>query len=86
MSKVNIVRAWKDAEYRASLEAAEQAKVPAHPAGLIDLTGTEMSDVVGGDGGNGTGTHHGTGGNCTPNYTAVCSLRCNLTLTGGVYA
>ena len=38
MSKYDVVRAWKDPKYRAGLSAAEQAAVPAHPAGSIDLS------------------------------------------------
>ncbi|MEW5804556.1 MAG: mersacidin/lichenicidin family type 2 lantibiotic [bacterium] len=47
MSKVDIIRAWKDEEYRLSLSDAEQAMLPANPAGIIELTGTEL-DIVGG--------------------------------------
>lgn len=39
MSKANVIRAWKDTEYRNSLTAAELNNLPANPAGyvLIDL-------------------------------------------------
>ena len=30
MSPINIIRAWKDAEYRQSLSAADLALLPAH--------------------------------------------------------
>jgi mersacidin/lichenicidin family type 2 lantibiotic len=39
MSTNEIIRAWKDAEYRASLSEAARAALPAHPAGSIDLPG-----------------------------------------------
>lgn len=48
MSKVDIIRAWKDAVYRKSLSSEEQAQVPAHPAGEILLTEEEMASVNGG--------------------------------------
>ena len=48
MTKKDIIRAWKDAEYRASLSEAERAMLPEHPAGLIELTDTEMAMVAGG--------------------------------------
>jgi mersacidin/lichenicidin family type 2 lantibiotic len=48
MSAVDIVRAWKDAEYRQSLSEAERAQLPDHPAGLIELTDAELEDVAGG--------------------------------------
>ncbi len=47
MTKVNIIRAWKDATYFASLTDAEKAAVPANPAGNIAL-GADMQAVVGG--------------------------------------
>ena len=44
----NIIRAWKDPAYRATLSAAEQAQLNS-PAGMIELTGTDL-DLVGGGG------------------------------------
>lgn len=46
MKNVNIVRAWKDQAYFASLTAEEKAMVPANPAGSIELSG--MDAIVGG--------------------------------------
>ena len=37
MSKLDVIRAWKDAEYRSSLRDSELALVPAHPAGTVEL-------------------------------------------------
>jgi len=54
MSHVDIVRAWKDEEYRAALTDSERALLPAHPAGLIELDDQEMKAVIGG----------GTGSSC----------------------
>jgi mersacidin/lichenicidin family type 2 lantibiotic len=48
MSKTNIVRAWKDAEYRQSLTEAERAGLPENPAGLIELTDAEIGLAAGG--------------------------------------
>jgi mersacidin/lichenicidin family type 2 lantibiotic len=48
MSKVNIVRAWKDVEYRLSLSDAERALVPDNPAGLIELAEEDLGQVHGG--------------------------------------
>ena len=47
MSKGDIVRAWKDAEYRQSLSVEEQALLPEHPAGSIDLADDELDQVAG---------------------------------------
>ncbi|HEX8178043.1 MAG TPA: mersacidin/lichenicidin family type 2 lantibiotic [Pyrinomonadaceae bacterium] len=38
MSVENIIRAWKDPDYRQSLSAAALAALPAHPSGLIDTS------------------------------------------------
>ena len=48
MSIKNIIRAWKDEDYRLSLSEAERALLPEHPAGLIELSGAEMGGVEGG--------------------------------------
>ena len=48
MTKKDIIRSWKDAEYRISLSETERAKLPEHPAGLIDLTDVELATVAGG--------------------------------------
>jgi mersacidin/lichenicidin family type 2 lantibiotic len=48
MSHVNVVRAWKDEEYRLSLSDAERARLPENPAGLLDQTETELEQAVGG--------------------------------------
>ena len=45
--KVNIIRAWKDAEYYASLSDAQKAEVPANPAGQVDID-MDMAAVTGG--------------------------------------
>jgi mersacidin/lichenicidin family type 2 lantibiotic len=50
MSFFDIVRAWRDVEYRQSLSAQEQALLPAHPAGAIELADEELTQVAGGTG------------------------------------
>ncbi len=45
--KLDIVRAWKDAAYRASLSAEEQAQLPANPAGAVELSDAELENVHG---------------------------------------
>jgi mersacidin/lichenicidin family type 2 lantibiotic len=37
MSDLDIIRAWKDPEFRSTL-----ASIPAHPAGEIDLAGAGL--------------------------------------------
>jgi mersacidin/lichenicidin family type 2 lantibiotic len=43
----DIIRAWKDDEYRLSLSDAERALLPANPAGTIDLDDAELGGVTG---------------------------------------
>jgi mersacidin/lichenicidin family type 2 lantibiotic len=48
MSHVNVVRAWKDEEYRQSLTEAERAALPENPAGLLDLAASDLQQAAGG--------------------------------------
>jgi mersacidin/lichenicidin family type 2 lantibiotic len=48
MTQENIIRAWRDAEYRASLTEAERAQLPAHPAGPVELSDADLDAVTGG--------------------------------------
>jgi mersacidin/lichenicidin family type 2 lantibiotic len=47
MKQIDIVRAWKDETYRASLSDAERSALPAHPSGTVELDDSE-TDLVGG--------------------------------------
>jgi mersacidin/lichenicidin family type 2 lantibiotic len=48
MSHIDIIRAWKDEEYRNRLSEAERTQLPENPAGLIELGDTDMESVAGG--------------------------------------
>ena len=48
MKNIDIIRAWKDEEYRKTLSSEELAKLPANPAGLVDLDDDEMRAAAGG--------------------------------------
>ena len=48
MTQQQIIRAWKDPEYRASLSAAELRALPAHPAGLVEMSEGDLMEVSGG--------------------------------------
>lgn len=50
MSTFNIVRAWKDVEYRKSLSIDEQRLLPEHPAGTVELTEAELGMAAAGVG------------------------------------
>lgn len=49
MQQTDIIRAWKDAEFRAELSAEEWAFLPENPAGLVELTDEALEYVVGGE-------------------------------------
>jgi mersacidin/lichenicidin family type 2 lantibiotic len=46
MSHRDIIRAWKDAEFRSSLSEAERAMLPANPAGAIELADSELDRTM----------------------------------------
>jgi mersacidin/lichenicidin family type 2 lantibiotic len=37
MMTIDVIRAWKDEDYRRSLSAEQLAQLPAHPAGGIEV-------------------------------------------------
>lgn len=48
MLRDKIIRAWKDPEYRVSLDEDELNALPENPAGAIELTDEELDTAVGG--------------------------------------
>ncbi|RCJ19620.1 hypothetical protein A6770_05620 [Nostoc minutum NIES-26] len=48
ISDIDVVRAWKDEEYRSSLTEAQRAQLPENPAGLIDIMDEETNEIIGG--------------------------------------
>ena len=47
MSTLDVIRGWKDEEYRRCLSDDQRAMLPAHPAGVIELADEEL-DAAGG--------------------------------------
>ena len=47
MDKIDVIRAWKDAAYRASLSPEQLARIPSNPAGLVELS-DELLRAAGG--------------------------------------
>jgi mersacidin/lichenicidin family type 2 lantibiotic len=47
MKSADVIRAWKNEEYRLSLSEAERALLPAHPAGAVELTDVELGGAAG---------------------------------------
>ena len=58
MSVQDIIRAWKDKEFRAGLSEAQRALLPDNPAGAIELMAADLEKVWGG-GFNNTHGHWG---------------------------
>lgn len=48
MSSVDIIRAWKDEEFRASLSPEAQAQLPENPANCIELDDAALDQMHGG--------------------------------------
>jgi mersacidin/lichenicidin family type 2 lantibiotic len=48
MSNIDIIRAWKDEEYRNSLSEEQRSQLPENPSGQTQLSDEEMEAVAGG--------------------------------------
>ncbi len=48
MSHEDIIRSWKDEEYRNSLSEEQRVQLPENPAGLIELPDMDMESIAGG--------------------------------------
>ncbi len=48
MSHVDVIRAWKDPDYRRGLSEAQLAELPANPAGDMALTNEQLKEFSGG--------------------------------------
>lgn len=46
MSNVNVIRAWKDPEYRNSLSPSALARIPNHPSGVVELSERQLKDAA----------------------------------------
>jgi mersacidin/lichenicidin family type 2 lantibiotic len=46
--QTNAARVWREAGYGSRLSAAEEALLPEHPAGIIELSDVDLDEVVGG--------------------------------------
>ncbi len=77
MSRLDIVRAWKDEDYRNSLSAEDLAHLPEHPAGSIELSDTELVEVAG----DGTAANFSLGC-CSSSCISTCQNACVTLLLG----
>jgi len=66
---VDVIRAWKDERYFLSLTADQRQALPAHPAGMIELSDDDLRQAFGGSGSTNTDCTH------------PCSLGCNISHT-----
>jgi mersacidin/lichenicidin family type 2 lantibiotic len=48
MTRQDIIRAWKDEEFRRGLTDDQRARLPEHPAGLSELTREDLGTIEGG--------------------------------------
>jgi mersacidin/lichenicidin family type 2 lantibiotic len=48
MGDSHTIRAWKDIDYRASLDPGVQADLPASPVGTIELADDDLGNAAGG--------------------------------------
>jgi mersacidin/lichenicidin family type 2 lantibiotic len=48
MKEIDVIRAWKDEEYRMSLNDAQRARLPSNPAGIIELSDADLAFAAGG--------------------------------------
>lgn len=48
MSHVDIIRAWKDEDYRNSLSEEQRSHLPENPVGLVELPDADMERIAGG--------------------------------------
>jgi mersacidin/lichenicidin family type 2 lantibiotic len=63
-----IVRAWKDTDYRASLSDTQRAALPAHPVGAIELDVDDLEVAAGGT------PHNSSQARCTPLFVCHSAL------------
>jgi len=50
MKKVDVVRAWRNRDYRETLSSAERAALPQNPAGVASLDDDALRSITGGCG------------------------------------
>ena len=79
MCSDHIVRAWKDADFRAQLSAESAAAVPAHPVGDIDIADS-LLEISGGDA---SRTEYLESLGCCQGFTQV--NKCDFTAGGGMF-
>lgn len=79
MKKDEIVRAWEDPQFRASLTPEQLAELPANPSGasMDELGEDELSGIVGGAAA--AAVKPSSGYFCTLTTECTCPWSCRLT-------
>jgi mersacidin/lichenicidin family type 2 lantibiotic len=47
MTVLDIIRAWKDEDFRRALTAEQLSRLPAHPSGAIDFRDRSLEEAIG---------------------------------------
>ncbi|MBD2208057.1 mersacidin/lichenicidin family type 2 lantibiotic [Calothrix sp. FACHB-1219] len=70
MSNFDIIRAWKDEDYRNSLSDEQRSQLPENPAGMIELPNEITQTLAGG------GNTEGVGCKGTPGFSRgiICDI------------
>ena len=58
-----LINAWKNPAFRATLSESEMATLAANPAGMIELSMSDLDGIAGGGGNTGGGCNPCGGGN-----------------------
>ncbi len=80
MSSDHVIRAWKDADYGACLDADTATRLPAHPVGPMELADSAL-DLGGGVA---VTTEYAETLGCCQGITQVGGV-CDLTAGGGIF-
>ena len=67
MSDSDVIRAWKDLEYRESLSERERALLPESPVGMVELSDTDLLRA-------------GGAGEEEPDSTAPCTIALTISV------
>ncbi len=79
MSKEDIIRAWKDPEYRDNLSEEQQSQLPENPAGVIEFPDEKSQTIAGGARGRRGGKQEQTYGGFTCGIRKKCGGTINFT-------
>jgi mersacidin/lichenicidin family type 2 lantibiotic len=81
MTSDQVIRAWKDADYGACLDADAATQLPAHPVGPIELADSALNL----SGGVAATTEYLETLGCCQGITQLGAGMCDLTAGGGVF-